>query len=138
MAYATVADLKARWRTLTSDEQSRAAVLLGDAAVRLDVLCPPSDAPTENELDARKIVSCEMVKRAMATPGGTDGVGVASSQSGAGPFQQTLQFSNPSGDLYVTKSDRALLGCGNQVAFTFPMVERLLPVETDPDFWDVE
>lgn len=138
MVYATVADLEDRWRTLNTAEAARADVLLGDAAVRLDVLCPPSDPPTEPELAARKIVSCEMVKRAMANPGGTDGVGIASSQSGAGPFQQTLQFSNPSGDLYVTKSDRALLGCGNQVAFTFPMVERLPAIETDPDFWDVE
>lgn len=137
MAYATVADLEARWRTLSSDERSRAGVLLGDAGVRLDVLCPSSVPPTEIELDARMIVSCDMVKRAMATPGGSDGVGVASSQAGAGPFQQTLQFSNPSGDLYLTKSDRALLGCGNQVAFTFPMVERLPVIEADPDFWDV-
>lgn len=135
MAYAEVTDLEDRWRSLSESEQTRAGVLLGDAAVRLDALCPPSDPPTVGELAARKIVSCEMVKRAMATPGGTDGVGVASSQSGAGPFQQTLQFSNPSGDLYLTKADRSLLGCGNQVAYTVPMVERLPPLE--PDFWDV-
>lgn len=136
MAYATVADLEDRWRTLTSDEQSRAEVLLGDAAVRLDVLCPPSVPPTAAELAARMIVSCEMVKRAMATPGGVAGIGVTSVQAGAGPFQEAQQFSNPTGDLYVTKADRALLGCGNQVAYTFPMVERLPVLEFDP--WDVE
>lgn len=136
MVYATVADLEDRWRTLTSDEQSRAEVLLGDAAVRLDVLCPPSVPPTVSELAARMIVSCEMVKRAMATPGGVAGIGVTSVQAGAGPFQETQQFSNPTGDLYLTKSDRALLGCGNQVAYTFPMVERLPVLEFDP--WDVE
>lgn len=136
MAYATVADLEDRWRTLTSDEQSRAGVLLGDAAVRLDVLCPPSAPPTAAELAARMIVSCEMVKRAMATPGGVAGIGVTSVQAGAGPFQETQQFANPTGDLYLTKADKSLLGCGSQVAYTFPMVERLPPLE--PDLWDVE
>lgn len=136
MSYATVADLEDRWRTLTSDEQSRAEVLLGDAAVRLDVLCPPSVPPTGPELAARVIVSCEMVKRAMATPGGVSGIGVTSVQAGAGPFQETQQFANPTGDLYLTKADKSLLGCGGQVAYTFPMVERLPVLDFDP--WAVE
>lgn len=120
MVYATVDDLEARWRTLSADERARAAVLLEDAAVRLDAACPPSDPPTDQELAARKIVSCEMVKRAMSSAA-TGGVGVASIQQGAGPYQETVQFSNPTGDLYLTKADRKLLGCGAQVAFTVPM-----------------
>lgn len=122
MAYADVTDLEARWRTLSAPEKTRAGTLLGDAAVRLDASCPPSAEPTEQELSSRKIVSCEMVKRAMATPGGLDNVGVESVQGGAGPFQQTLKFSNPSGDLYLTKSDKVLLGCGRQVAFTVSLI----------------
>lgn len=124
MPYADVIDLEARWRTLSDPERARAQVLLDDAAVRLDAACPASDPPTTQELSARLIVSCEMVKRAMATPGGIDGLGVTSLQSGAGPFQETQQFSNPTGDLYLTKGDRKLLGCGAQVAFTVPMVDR--------------
>lgn len=133
MAYAEVADLEDRWRTLTPDEKSRAGVLLGDAAVRLDALCPPSVPPTSQELEARRIVSCEMVKRAMSTPGGVAGIGVTSHQAGAGPFQETQQFANPTGDLYVTKSDRALLGCGNQLAFTQLMVDRA--PAAPPELW---
>ncbi|WP_300268633.1 Gp19/Gp15/Gp42 family protein [Microbacterium sp.] len=109
MVYATVDDLAARWRPLTDDESERAAVLLEDAAVRLDASCPPSDPPTEQELAARKIVSCEMVKRAMSSAA-TGGVGVTSIQQGAGPYQETVQFSNPTGDLYLTKADRKMLG----------------------------
>lgn len=120
--YAEVTDLESRWRTLTPDESARAAVLLADAAVRIDASCPPSDPPTDQELNARMIVSCEMVKRAMASSaGGVSGVGVTSIQQGAGPYQETVQFSNPTGDLYLSKSDRKLLGCGAQVAFTVPM-----------------
>lgn len=123
MVYATVNDLEARWRPLASDESSRAEVLLEDAAVRLDAACPPSDPPTVQELAARKIVSCEMVKRAMASGTAGAGVGITSIQQGAGPYQETLQFANPTGDLYLTKADRKLLGCGAQEAFTVPMVD---------------
>lgn len=123
MVYAEVTDLEARWRPLTADESVRAAVLLEDAAVRLDAACPPSDPPTAQELAARKIVSCEMVKRSMAAGTGAGAVGVTSVQQGAGPYQETTQFANPTGDLYLTKGDRKLLGCGAQEAFTVPMVD---------------
>lgn len=129
MRYATVEELVARWRTLSEEESARAGVLLEDAAVRLDAVRPPSVPPTEQELAARRIVSCEMVKRAMASGSG-GGVGVTSVQQGAGPYQETVQFANPTGDLYLTKADRRLLGWDSQEAFTVPMGPRL-PVVTD-------
>lgn len=118
MAYATHEDLEARWRPLTQDEKNRADILLEDAAVRLDIECAPSDPITAQEAHARLIVSCEMVKRAMASPAG---VGVTSTQQGAGPYQETNQYANPTGDLYLTKADRKMLGCGRQQAFTVDM-----------------
>ena len=118
MSYATADELEARWRTLSTEEKARAGTLLEDAAVRLDAECPPSDPATDAENAVRKIVSCEMVKRSMSNPGG---VGVGSIQQGAGPYQQTTQFANPTGDLYLTKADRRLLGCNKQVAFTVRM-----------------
>lgn len=131
--YATVQDVEDRWRTLSDAEKTRAEVLLDDAAVEIDSACAPSVPPTEAELSARLIVSCRMVKRAMATSGGVEGVGVESIQAGAGPFQQTQKFSNPSGDLYLTRADRKLLGCGKQTAYTVPMVDRA--AVTPPDWW---
>lgn len=116
MVYATSDDLEARWRTLTADEKAKADVLLEDAAVRLDAECPPADPPTD--ADARKIVSCEMVKRAMANPAG---VGVTQMGTTTGPFSDQFTFANPTGDMYLTKADRKLLACGGQVAFTVPL-----------------
>src|SRR5690606_22781431 len=113
MVYATVTDLESRWRSLSADERARAEVLLGDAAVRIDAQCPPAD-PLDDE-EARKIVSCEMVKRAMGSPADS---AVSSALIGAGPYQQQLQYANPTGDLYLTKGDRKLLRCSSQVAFT--------------------
>ena len=119
--YAEVTDLEARWRPLTPDESVRAAVLLEDAAVRLDAACPPSDPPTVQELAARKIVSCEMIKRSMAAGVDAGAAGITSLQMGAGPYQETRQFANPTGDLYLAKGDKLLLGCGKSQAFTVPM-----------------
>ncbi|WP_053386245.1 Gp19/Gp15/Gp42 family protein [Leucobacter japonicus] len=133
MAYATVTDLEARWRTLSATEKTRAGVLLGDAQVRLDAECSPADPPTEAQLASRKIVSCEMVKRAMIASGEGDSgdlSGVSSIMGTAGPFSQQRSFQNPMGDLYITKSDRKLLGCGKQKAFmidTAPPGSGVLP-----------
>lgn len=61
MAYATVSELEARWRTLSPLERQRAQVMLDDAAALID------DEPraTDNEAILR-MVSCDMVRRAMA------------------------------------------------------------------------
>lgn len=124
MAYATVEDVEVRWRPLSPDEKARAGSLLEDAAVYLDSVCVPSDPPTDSELSARLVVSVGMVKRAMAS-GDTGGIGVTSVQQGAGPYQETMQFANPTGDLYLTKADKVLLGCGRQKAF---MIDLAPPV----------
>ena len=115
MAYAEIGDLEARWRPLSDDEKTRAGTLLDDAAVIIDTACPPASPLTDAA--ARKMVSCSIVKRAMSAPAGVDGA-VTSVQQGAGPYQQTTQYANPNGDLYLTKADRRLLGCGRQEAFT--------------------
>lgn len=121
LTYASVTDLEARWRTLEASEKTRALVLLGDARVRLDVECRPADPPTAAQLAARKIVSCEMVKRAMIATGNGDGSdlgGVSALMDVAGPFTQQRSFRNPMGELYLTKADRKLLGCGGAKPFT--------------------
>ena len=115
MAYAIVSDLEARWRPLDTAEKARATALLGDAQVYLDAECPPSAPPTPAELEARKIVSCDMVKRAMI--GGDNEAGVSALMNVAGPFTQQRSFANPTAEMYLTKKDRKLLGCGGQRAF---------------------
>lgn len=113
MAYAQTTDLEARWRPLTTEEVTRATTLLLDAAIRIDATCPPPAEPTEAELRARLIVSCDMVKRAMAS-----GLGPAVTQESQtrGPFTGQRTYANPTGDLYLTKADKKLLGCSVQRA----------------------
>lgn len=108
MAYATVDDLEARYRVLTEDEAERAAVLLNDAAAMLDALVrvDPSDS---EQAELLKIVSCNMVMRSLlASDNGA--LGVTQQSMSADIYTQSWTFSNPSGDMYLTKNEKRLLG----------------------------
>lgn len=106
MAYATLEDLEARRGVLDQDEREKAAALLDDAAVILDGLVTV-DGSEEQEM-LLMIVSCNMVSRALsATP---DAFGVSSLSTTAGVYSESLQYANPSGDMYLTKLEKRLLG----------------------------
>lgn len=108
MAFATYLDVEARWRTLTPDEQTRVTVLLDDAFAELSkqVAVDESDAL---QAELLKIVSCNMVIRAMVA-GESNAYGIDQMQATMGPFAQTVHYSNATGDLYLTKNEKRLLG----------------------------
>ena len=107
MAYADASDLEVRWRTLTTDEQERAEALLDDASAMLDAYVTV-DETDEQQMKLLKIVVCNMVERAMSTGG--DIFGVTQQSMTAGPYAQTFNYANPTGDLYITKSEKRVLG----------------------------
>ena len=107
MAYADVSDLEVRWRTLTTDAQERAEALLDDASAMLDAYVTV-DETDEQQMKLLKIVVCNMVERAMSMGG--DIFGVTQQSMTAGPYAQTYNYANPTGDLYITKSEKRLLG----------------------------
>ena len=107
MAYATVSDIEARWRTLTSDEEAKAAVLLDDAAAILDTLAV-FDSSDPNVAANLRTVSCNMVIRSMSSSG--DSFGMSQGSMTAGPYTQSWTYANPSGDMYLTKMEKRLLG----------------------------
>lgn len=126
-AFATTEELAARWRPLSTSEKATAAVLLGDASAMIRAECPGIDArlvpvppATEPELDPAipRMVVCAVVKRAMLASAASDGAPVTAVQQTAGPFSQSLTMANPTGDLYLTKAEKRMLGCGAQTAFT--------------------
>ena len=118
-AFATVEDLVARWRPLGADEATMAATLLDDAGLMLRQYVSV-DADNEQQLDALKVVSCNMVKRAMVASS-SSAFGVDQTSASMGPFSQTMHFSNPSGDLYISASEKRLLGIGgSQINTVYP------------------
>lgn len=117
MAYATVADVQARMaRTMTTDEQTACATLLDDAGVLIDAY-----RATANE-NAKKVVSCRMVLRAIGNDvdipmGATQG-----SMSGLGYSQSwTIGTGGSVGELYLSKTDKRLLGGGNKIGSHSPV-----------------
>lgn len=107
VAFATVDDLEARWRPLSSAEQERAEVLLDDAAVYLSALVTVDDSDQE-QADVLKVVSCSMVQRVMSSD--VDTFGVSQASMTAGSYTQSMTFANPSGDFYLTAMEKKLLG----------------------------
>jgi len=126
--FATPDDLVARWRPLTGPERDRATVLLADASALIRSLAAGIDAKiTAGTMDplVPKAVACAMVKRQMQGPADLDGVSQHSETKG--PFSESVTFANPSGDLYLTKTERQQLGistarqrAGHVDMFTIP------------------
>ena len=118
MAYATVADVKSRTtRSFTPEEENVIATLLDDAEVLID-RCNKS-APDE----AKIAVSCRMVIRAMGDGSGY-GVPVGATQGSmtAGSYTQSWTMgTGVSGELYLGKADKVMLGASNKIGASNPL-----------------
>lgn len=121
MAYATIADVQARMtRTLSESEQTMCTALLEDAAILIDAY--NADACEV----AKQAVSCRMVIRAIGD-GESIGVPIGSTQgsmSALGYSQSwTVGSGGGAGELYVSKSDRKMLGAGDKIGSYSPVEE---------------
>lgn len=110
MTFADVSDIEARWRDLSTEEEARATVLIDDASVMLAQLVDIDESDAA-QADVLKIVCCNMVVRSMSATE-SDTFGVAQTSMTAGPYSQSFSFSNPSGDMYLTRAEKRLLGIG--------------------------
>ena len=127
-AYATVEDVQARMtRTMSADEQTLCSTMLDDAAVIIDTFNVNATA------DAKKIVSCRMVIRAMGD-GEDSGVPLGAtqgSQSALGYSQSwTIGSGGAAGELYIGKLERKLLGCGDHIGSYSPVQELVSDSDT--------
>ena len=108
MAFADVSDIESRWRPLSADEESRASVLLDDASAMLAAMLVV-DEDDEQQEELLEIVCCNMVIRAMSASE-SDAFGASQMSMTAGPYTQQWTYSNPSGDMYLTRAEKRLLG----------------------------
>lgn len=121
MAYATVNDVQARIaKTLTAAEQTLCGNQLDDAAVIIDAYKASASA------DAKKVVSCRMVIRTLNVDSDIPIGATQGSLSGLGYSQSWKIGSGSSGELYLSKTDKQLLGSGNNIGSHSP-VEDLVP-----------
>ena len=120
-AYASVEDVQARMtRTMSADEQTLCGTLLDDAAVIIDTYNVDAAA------DAKKIVSCRMVIRALGDgeDGGIPMGATQGSQSALGYSQSwTIGSGGGAGELFIAKLERKLIGCGDKIGSYSPTQE---------------
>lgn len=119
MAYATVEQVEAGFRPLTTEEKAVCNQLLDEAAIQLDAIAPRATA------EAKGVVSCRMVRRAIAASSAGDfPVGATQGMMSAGGYSQSWTMSSGStGELYVGKAERQILGLGNQIGASNPYAE---------------
>lgn len=125
MAYATTSDIQGRMtRTLTTDELAVCSNMLDDAAVIIDAYNAGATA------QAKQLVSCNMVIRAM---GDTYDVPIGATQgsmSALGYSQSWTMTNGSTGELYLSRVDKKLLGASNQIGSYSPtqeLVPEVLP-----------
>lgn len=124
MAYATTADVQDRMlREMDADEKAVCSALLDDAAVLIDAYNAAAGT------DAKKLVSCRMVIRALGD-GGSGGVPMGATQgsmSALGYAQSwTIGSGGSTGELYLGKLEKKLLESGNAIGSYSP-IEALVP-----------
>lgn len=120
MAYATSADIQNRiLRVLNTDEISLCNALLDDAALLID-------SYNENaKADAKKVVSCRMVIRAIGSGDDMLPIGATQGTMSALGYSQTFTISGGGsvGQLYLDKTDKKLLGVGARIGNYSPVEE---------------
>ena len=108
MRFAEVSDVEARWRPLTDAEAAKCAALLDDASALIASLVDV-ESRDEGFRELARMAACSMVQRAMSTAA-ADGYGVTQQSMTAGPYTQSWSYGGQTGDLYLTKSERRMLG----------------------------
>ena len=118
MAYASYEDVQAGFRQLTTDEISVCNALLDEAAVIIDSYNEGASA------DSKKVVSCRMVRRAIGAGEASVPIGATQGTMTAGPYSQSWTMSGGStGELYLGRVDKKLLGVSNAIGCNNPFAE---------------
>lgn len=115
--FATLEDLRKHWPAMPVAD-AEAEQKLHEASVEIRGNFPGIDERVSSgalDLDIVKLVVNRMAKRALESPA-EERQGVAQATAQSGPFSQTLQFTNPDGNMYLSKADRRLLSPKNENA----------------------
>lgn len=126
MAYATISDIEGRiTRTLSLTEKTVATNLLDDVAVLIDAYNVNASA------DAKKIVSCNAVIRAIGN-GDTDiPIGATQGTQSALGYSQswTIGSGGSTSELYLSRTDKKLIGASNSIGSYSPVQGLINEVE---------
>lgn len=112
--YATLDDLRQLWPDAGTLDEARAQALLPLVSASIDAMCAADGLDASGIDDAiLRLVTCQAATRMLMTSGG---YGVTQTSWGASPYSGSESYANPTGDLYLTKTERELLGLGGGYA----------------------
>lgn len=117
MAYATYSDVEIRLgQTFSDSERTLCDALLDDAAVIVDAYNSDADE------DKKKLVSVKMVTRAIGNSGVDVPIGATQgTMSALGYSQSWTMSSGATGELYLSKLEKKLLGVGDRIGSHSPV-----------------
>lgn len=121
LRYATVEDVAEGFREIeeNSDEAQKCEALLGEAAVMIDAYNADASA------DAKKLVSCHIVRRMLGDGESSYSVPLGSTQGSiaAGGYSQSWTYgsSGGAGEMYLTRTDKKILGVSNRIGTYSPL-----------------
>ena len=120
MGYALVEEVEVGFRTLTQEERERTAALLEEAALVIDAYGKDADP------DVKRLVSCRMVRRQLGEDDSGDAVtfpmGATQGTATALGYSQSWTMSGGStGELYLSKLEKKLLGVGSRLGAHSPL-----------------
>lgn len=109
MAYATIDDYKKRFGEPA--DKARCEQLLQDASTLIDAFTGKAEEGFEGKFPpAYTVVCCEVAHRAIATP--AELLGVNNYTKSAVGYSETFGYSNPNGDLFLSSTQKRMLGVG--------------------------
>lgn len=110
MAFATASDVQDRLlnHTLSDAECTWVTVMLDDASAKLAAHVDVDDTDGA-QADLLRMVACNMVIRVL-NPMLSQTIGVTQASMTAGSYTQSMTFANATGDLYISREEKAQLG----------------------------
>ena len=116
MAYATVEDVEKGFRSLDADERDKCEALLDEADILINAVASSASD------DVRKVVECRIVRRALGD-GSVSSFPLGSTQGSVSALEYSQSWTignGSSGELYLGKTEKTLLGLGNKIGVTNP------------------
>lgn len=112
--YATIDQVEVGYRALTDTEKGKCEALLEEAAVMIDAIAPNARS------NAKQIVSCRMVRRALVSADDTMMGATQGSVSALGYTQSWTMGNGSAGELYISRAEKAMLGAGQKIGVSNP------------------
>lgn len=139
---ATLADLEASWRPLSTEEQAKATLRLDEASAVIRRASPGIQGRMTTDTDLAILVVavvCAVVRRALiaeaAAEASPETEDVTSVSSGIGPFTGSITYAHPTNpNVYLTSAEREKIGISVQKAFSGSMLPDRLPCYGDANY----